>query len=84
MATAAEQTFIAAVAAAEQTRQNAKSAAITAFAFVPANQATFRAAISAADVAYFTAVTAALNTLTGSGNIGQSGPIASNWATVLT
>lgn len=86
MATAAEQTFFAAVALAEQTRQGAKAAAFTTYAFNPANLTAYITAISDADVAYQTAVTAALNASNlALGNLGQSGPIPySNWATMAS
>ena len=84
MATATEQTFIRSVAAAEGVRQVAKASAFVTWAFQQgAPLATYIAALSAADVAYITAVNSALNTLGGTGNAGQSGPIAGNWASVL-
>jgi hypothetical protein len=85
MCTPAEQVFIRAVAAAEGTRQTSKAAAFTTWAFQQgAPLTTYNAAVSAADVAYTTAVNSALNTLGGTGNAGQSGPIAGNWANVLS
>jgi hypothetical protein len=85
MASATEQTFVRAVAAAEGVRQAAKAAAFATWAFQQgAPLATYIAALSAADVAYTTAVNSALNTLGGTGNVGQSGPIAGPWASVIT
>src|SRR5262245_473062 len=84
MATAAEQTFIRAVAAAEGTRQTSKASAFATYGFVLANLSAYVAALSAADVAYFTAVTAALNTAGLTGNTGQSGPLGGNWASIAT
>lgn len=81
MATAAEVTFANAVAAAEGVRQVAKAAAFTTYAFAPAGLATYIAALLAADVAYITAVNAALNTSALTlGNLGQSGPFSSRSA----
>lgn len=86
MALAAEQAFHAAVVAAEATRQASKVAAFTTYGFVAANLTAYRTALSDADVAYQTAVTAALNTSDlPLGNLGQSGPIPySNWATMAS
>jgi hypothetical protein len=84
MATSAEQTFIRAVAAAEGVRQTARAAAFATYAFVPANLAAYLAAVSATDVAFVTSVNSALNTLGGTGNVGQSGPIGGLWASVIT
>jgi Trk-type K+ transport system membrane component len=84
MATSAEQTFIRGVAVAEGTRQAAKAAAFVTYGFVLANLGAYVSALSAADVAYFTAVTAALNTAGLSGNTGQSGPISGPWASIQT
>lgn len=86
MASSAEQAFMAAVAVAEAVRQQSKAAAFVTYGFVAANLATYKVALSDADVAYITAVNAALNTsdLT-LGNLGQTGPIASsNWAPLLS
>jgi hypothetical protein len=82
MATLKEQTFIVAVLAAEQTRQVAKAAAFTTYGFVLANLAAYIAALSAADVAYITAVNAAANTAGLLGTPGQSGPLGSPWASI--
>jgi hypothetical protein len=85
MCTSLEQAFVRSVAAAEGVRQIAKAAAFATWAFQQgAPLATYIAAVSAADVAYITAVNSALNTLGGTGNTGQSGPIAGNWANVLS
>jgi len=62
MATAAEQTFIRAVAIAEGVRQTAKAAALATYAFVPANLAAYNTALVAADVAFETAVNTAATT----------------------
>lgn len=99
MATAAEQTFIAAVRVAEGVRQVAKAAAFTTYGFVQANLAAYLTALEAADNAYIAAVNAAASTLGAAGytipnsgtpnpgnvspgNLGQSGPIAGNNATL--
>lgn len=77
MASATESTFIAAVIAAEATRQAAKIAAFNTWAFQPgAPYTTYKTAIADADVAYFTAVNTArdASNLT-LGNIGDTGPI---------
>ena len=83
MASAAEITFMAAVSAAESTRQATKSAAFVAYGYVAANLATYKTAIAAADVAYITAVNAAANT-SGllMGNHGHTGPIPTTQATI--
>jgi hypothetical protein len=85
MALAAEQVFMAAVAAAEGTRQAAKAAAFTTWAFTPANQVAYNTALSDADVAYQTAVVAAQNTSNLTlGVLGLNGPIeSSNWASLI-
>lgn len=83
MALAAEQVFITAVAAAESTRQASKASAFTTYGWVAANYAAYKTALEAADVAYITAVNAAANTSALlMGNIGQSGPIPTVWASV--
>lgn len=85
MASSAEQAFMTAVSLAEGTRQQSKAAAFVTYGYVAANFAAYKVAISDADVAYITAVNAAMNTsdLT-LGNLGQTGPIASsNWAPLL-
>lgn len=84
MSTAAESTSIRSVAAAEGARQVSKASAFATYGFVQANLAAYISALSAADVAYFTAATSALNTAGLSGNVGQSGPIAGNWASIAT
>jgi hypothetical protein len=71
MATATEQTFIRSVAAAEGVRQVAKASVVTWAFQQGAPLATYIAALSAADVAYITAVNSALNTLGGTGNAGR-------------
>jgi len=82
MCTLAEQTFIRSVAVAEGTRQAAKSSAFVTYGFALANLSAYIAALSAADVAYITAVNSALNTAGLSGLVGQSGPLGSNWASI--
>jgi hypothetical protein len=81
MATAAEQTFVAAVRVAEGVRQSAKAAAFTTFAaaaFAGSALATYAAALTAADVAFTTAVNSAANTLSLAGytipNTGGTNP----------
>lgn len=83
MATSAEITFMAAVSAAELTRQNARASAFTTYGFVAANLAAYKTALAAADVAYITAVNAAANT-SGLllGNHGHTGPIPTTQATI--
>ncbi len=88
MASAAESTFIAAVNAAENTRQNAKGTALATYVaagFTPAARTTYVAALVAADVAYITAVNSPMNT---SGllldNNAHFGPVPYNIATIAT
>jgi hypothetical protein len=76
MATSAEQTFVRSVAVAEGTRQSSKAAAFATYGFVAANLSAY--------IAYFTAVTTALNTAGLTGNTGQSGPLGSPWASIAT
>ena len=87
MATAAEVTFYQAVSTANQTRQQAYATAFAAYGFVPANLATYRAALVAADVAYVTACNSAASTASISPSVvpeeqGSFGPSAS--ATIAT
>jgi hypothetical protein len=86
MASAAQQTFMTAVSAAESTRQQSKAAAFLTYGFVAANLAAYKIALADADVAYITAVNAASNTSDLQlGNIALNGPIASsNWAPLLS
>ena len=86
MASSAEQVFYLAVATAEATRQAAKAAAFTTYAFVPANLTTYRTALSDADVAYITAVNSARDTSNLTlGVLGDGGPIPfANWASTNT
>lgn len=81
MATAAQQAFFNAVAVAEAVRQQSKAAAFVTYGFVQANYTTYKTALSDADVAYFTAITAALDTSNLTlGMVGLEGPIrSSNW-----
>jgi len=79
MATAAQRTFILAVAAAEGTRQTSKAAALATFAaagYAASALATYQSALAAADVAYLTAVNTARNTEGETlGTLGNYGPI---------
>jgi hypothetical protein len=86
MASSAQYTFIAAVAAAEGVRQTAKTAAFNTWAFQPgAPLATYQAAILAADQAYNAAVKSAANTEgeTLGPSLGHSGLIRGNIASLL-
>ena len=87
MASSAQYTFIQAVAAAEGVRQTAKTAAFNTFAaagFAPGSLSTYKTALAAADVAYLTAVNTARNTEAENlGTLGDTGPIAGNWAGLL-
>jgi hypothetical protein len=83
MATPTELTFMNAVALAEGTRQAAKVAAFTTYAFNPANLAAYKIALEDADVAYVTAVNAARNTADLQvGTLGISGPVPTAWASL--
>ena len=83
MAIAAEIAFMTAVTAAEGTRQAAKVAAFTTYAFVPANLAAYKIALEDAEVAYTTAVNSARNTADLQiGLIGISGPVPTTWASL--
>ena len=85
MALLVERSFIVAVAVAESNRQAAKAAALATFAGVPANQPAYITAILAADVAYVTAVNAAMSTSgLDLGTLGQSGPIPTVTANLST
>jgi hypothetical protein len=84
MATAAEQTFIRAVNAAEGTRQAAKAAAFATYAFVPANLAAYNTALVAADVAFETAVVSAATTAGLTPFVVPEGPFGGNIATIGT
>jgi hypothetical protein len=76
MSTAAEQTFLRAVALAEQVRQVAKSAAFTTWAFGTGGAlSTYTAALESADNAYITSVNSAASTLGAFGiTVPNSGP----------
>ncbi len=77
MTYAAEQTFRAAVIAAEGTKQQSISAAKTTYGFVAANSAAYVTALGDADAAYQSAVVTALAALNETpGNVGLNGPIA--------
>ena len=83
MAIAAEIAFMAAVSAAESTRQAAKVAAFTTYAFNPANLAAYKIALEDADVAYVTAVNAARNTADLQvGTLGINGQVTTTWASL--
>lgn len=83
MAIAAEIAFMAAVTAAEGTRQGARDAARTTYAFNPANLAAYKIALEDADVAYVTAVNAARNTADLQvGLLGINGPVTTSWASL--
>ena len=84
MCTSLEQGFVRGVVAADGVRQAAKASAFTTYGFVAGNLAAYISALSAADVAFITAVNAALNTAGLSGTIGQSGPLGGNWASIAT
>jgi hypothetical protein len=85
MALAAEQVYYAAVSAAEGVRQASRAAALTTYAYNPANAVAYVTALSDADVAYNTAVISARdasNLLMG--NVGDGGPLPfANWATIV-
>jgi hypothetical protein len=83
MSTSAERTYHAAVAGAENTRQNAKSAAVTAYANNPANLGTFQAALIAADVAFINSVTSAASTAGIAVSPSLNGPLPhGNWCKI--
>jgi hypothetical protein len=84
MATAAESTFIQAVIAAEAVRQQAKAAAFTTYGFNPANLATYKTALVAADVAYITAVNSASSTAAITFNTGYTSLIGGNIGTIAS
>lgn len=86
MATAAEYTFLRAVALAEQVRQTAKANAFNTWAYgVGSAYTTYVAALVSADNTYFAAVTSAMNT-SGLvlGNVGSTGPLGSQVATITS
>lgn len=86
MSFSAEQTYRAAVLAAEGVRQQAKAVAFVAYAYNPSNLTTYKTAISDADVAYFNSVKVAADALNdGSGVNGMCGPIqGAGWTPLLT
>jgi hypothetical protein len=59
MATSAETAFVLAVGVAEATRQQAKSAAFSAYNFNPAGLSTYNSALITADVNFLNSVTSA-------------------------
>lgn len=85
MSFSAEQTYRAAVRAAEGVRQQSKAAAFITYGYVAANLATYQTALADADVAYFTAVNTALDvTNETTGNVGMNGPIpGAGWTPML-
>jgi len=77
MATAAEQTFVAAVRTAEGVRQSAKAAAFATFvaaSFAGTALAAYIASLQAADNAYITSVNSAAQTLGVAGYTIPNGP----------
>lgn len=86
MSYAGEQTFRAAVLAAEGVRQQSKAAAKVTYGYVVANLAAYQTALADADVAYFTAVNTAFDALNETtGNVGMNGPIpGAGWTPLLT
>jgi hypothetical protein len=87
MASAPEQTFIAAVNAAENTRQGAKATALAIYVaagFTPAARTAYVAALVAADVAYITAVNSAASTAGITFNTGYTALIGGNIGTIAT
>lgn len=85
MSFSGEQTFRAAVVAAEGVRQQSKAAAFVTYAYVAANLATYQTALSDADVAYYTAVNTALDALNqASGSVGIAGLIpGAGWTPLM-
>lgn len=86
MSLATENTYRAAVLAAEATRQGSKAAAFATYAWDPANLAAYKVALADADAAYFSSVTTANAALdTQVGNVGYSGPVpGAGWTNILT
>ena len=86
MSYSAEQTFRAAVLAAEGVRQQAKAVAFVAYGYVAANLTTYQTAIADADVTYMTSVNTAYNALNeATGLAGFGGPIpGAGWTPMLT
>lgn len=85
MSFSGEQTYRAAVALAEGTRQQSKAAAFVTYAYDPANIATYKTAIADADVAYFNSVKVASDALNDTSGVnGLCGPIAgAGWTPLL-
>ncbi len=85
MSFSGEQTYRAAILAAEGVRQQAKAVAFVAYGYVAANLATYQTAIADADVAYFTSVNTAYNALNETTGInGFAGPVAgAGWTPML-
>lgn len=85
MSFSGEQTYRAAVIAAEAVRQQSKAAAFVSYAFNPSNLTTYKTALSDADVAYFNSVKTAADALNDtSGTLGLAGPIpGAGWTPLL-
>lgn len=85
MSFSGEQTFRAAVLAAEGVRQQAKAVAFVAYGYVAANLTTYKTALSDADVAYYNSVKTAMDALNDtSGGNGINGPIpGGGWTPLL-
>lgn len=85
MSFSGEQTYRAAVLAAEGVRQQAKAVAFVAYGYVVANLATYQTAIADADVAYFTSVNTAFNALNETTGLnGFGGPLpGAGWTPML-
>lgn len=85
MSFAGEQTFRAAVIAAEGVRQQSKAAAFVTYGYVAANLAAYKVALNDADSAYFSSVNTAFNTMdVPTGNTGLSGPIpGAGWTPII-
>lgn len=78
MATAAEQTFYAAIVKAEGIRQVAKAAALATYGFAQSGLSTYITALETADNAYIASINSAANTLGAAGytipNAGGTNP----------
>jgi len=84
MAITAEAVFRESVALAEGTRQQTKAAAMVTYGYVAANLAAYITALSAADDAYQTAVTAArLTAALPLGLQAHTGPIPHRWGSMV-
>lgn len=85
MSFSGEQTFRAAVLAAEASRQQAKAVAFTSYAYNPSNLATYKTAIADADIAYLLAIKVAGDAVNDTiGMTGVTGPIpGGGWTPLL-